>query len=175
MAFIPHNTYLIVLAPLIIFSSILYLMRTEFITYLNFAEIIKSKGSAWNTFIAIVVSQAICNIVMSQLFTNPDPLSMKLMYLPIMPVYMIFAPIVEELVFRRLIFGELSKRYGFIVSSVVSSLVFAAGHMTVTGSIGYFVTGMILCWSYRKYGFVTVVLAHTCLNLSVVIVSSLKM
>jgi membrane protease YdiL (CAAX protease family) len=151
-------------------------MRADIIPYLNFTEIIKSKGSAWSTFVAIVVSQAICNVIISQLFTSPDPLSMKLLYLPIIPVYMVvFAPTVEELLFRRVIFGELSKRYGFIIGSIASSLVFAAGHMTLTGSIGYFVTGMILCWSYRKYGFVTIVFAHTYLNLAVVLISSLKM
>jgi membrane protease YdiL (CAAX protease family) len=151
-------------------------MRSDIIQYLNFAEIIKSKGSAWNTLIVVVLSQAVCNIAISHMFTSPDPLSMKLLYLPIIPVYMIvFAPIVEELVFRRVIFGELSKRYGLVIGSIASSLVFAAGHMTVTGSVGYFVTGMILCWSYRRYGFLAAVLAHTYLNLSVVLVSSLKM
>ena len=62
---------------------------------------------------------------------------------------MIVAPIVEELVFRGLIFKQLSK-YHVGYAMVISSICFACMHMNVVQGIPTFFMGLILAYSYWK-------------------------
>ena len=52
---------------------------------------------------------------------------------PIMIVATVFlGPVLEELVFRRVIFGSIIQNYNFWIASIVSAIVFAAIHMDFT-------------------------------------------
>lgn len=62
----------------------------------------------------------------------------------------ILAPILEEIVFRRVIFKRLNIRFSFIVSAIISSLVFGVGHEFL-GIIGAIVFGVACCVLYVKY------------------------
>lgn len=72
------------------------------------------------------------------------------------------APIVEEIIFRGLLFGALVRRIGFVAAAIVSSLVFAAVHgYGLEGTIAVTVTGSLLCWVYWRTGRLwTAMLAH---------------
>ena len=82
-----------------------------------------------------------------------------------LPVYMffsvvIFAPIVEELVFRVGVYGGMRKKFSVLVSVLVSALSFAMMHMIISllsGNfadlifvVAYAVPGAILCLAYEK-------------------------
>lgn len=61
----------------------------------------------------------------------------------------ILAPIIEELVFRGVLFNRLKIRTGLIVAMLVSSFLFAIGH-EFGGIISAFVFGMCMCIIYYK-------------------------
>ena len=58
----------------------------------------------------------------------------------------IFAPILEELVFRKIIFGSLYKRMNFFWAAILSSIAFGVIHLDLTHLLIY--TGMGLVFSY---------------------------
>ena len=63
------------------------------------------------------------------------------------------APIVEEIIFRGLLFGALVRGMGFTAAAIVSSLVFAAVHgYGLAGTVAVTATGSLLCWVYWSTG-----------------------
>ena len=61
----------------------------------------------------------------------------------------IFAPIVEELVFRGVLFNRLKIRTGIIPAMLISSFIFAIGH-DFGGIISAFLFGICMCILYLK-------------------------
>ncbi|WP_425270896.1 CPBP family intramembrane glutamic endopeptidase [Paenibacillus ferrarius] len=100
---------------------------------------------------------------------------MKLFNIPIIPVSaVLFAPILEELIFRKIIFGTLDKRCNFWIGSIISSMLFAAAHLSIQLFLGYFAVGMVFCWFYKKSNsLIVTVLAHTYINFLVIISKSI--
>lgn len=75
----------------------------------------------------------------------------------------ILAPILEEIVFRRVLFTRLSKRLNFIMSATISSIIFGIGH-DILGMFGAIVFGYSCCILYKKYKNILVPMAVHCLN-----------
>lgn len=61
----------------------------------------------------------------------------------------IFAPIVEELIFRGVLFNRLKIRTGIIPAMLISSFIFAIGH-DVGGMVSAFLFGVCMCILYLK-------------------------
>ena len=59
----------------------------------------------------------------------------------------ILAPLIEEMVFRGLIFSRLTKKWNMVGAMVVSSLAFGLLHMNL---IGAFVFGIVACVLYTR-------------------------
>ncbi|BDZ30077.1 type II CAAX endopeptidase family protein [Lactiplantibacillus sp. WILCCON 0030] len=79
------------------------------------------------------------------------------------------APIMEEIVFRKVIFGFFTPVTGSIGAAVISSLLFsfahADGHLIL-----YAFVGLFFCWLYRHTGRIqTSMIAHVLMNGAVVI------
>ena len=76
------------------------------------------------------------------------------------------APVVEEIIFRGLLFGGLYGRWGFWPAAMGSSLLFASVHgYGWEGSVSVIVTGTFLCWLYARTGRLWApMLAHGLLN-----------
>jgi membrane protease YdiL (CAAX protease family) len=85
------------------------------------------------------------------------------------------APIMEELVFRKVLFGNLSTLFGansnlgMTIMAIVSSLAFALmhndGHLFLYAAIG-----LLFCWLYHKTGRIqTSMIAHILMNAVVVL------
>lgn len=90
-------------------------------------------------------------------------------------VIAIIGPILEELVFRRVIFGSLIQVQGFWVSTIVSAIIFAAIHFDFTHIILYTICGVIFAFLYYKTKrLLTSIIAHILLN-SFVITMQLNM
>lgn len=83
----------------------------------------------------------------------------------------IFAPILEELIFRRVIFGSLVQTTNFFIAGLVSAIVFALIHFDFTHILLYAVSGFIFAFLYYKTKrILTSIIAHMLLNAFVVIV-----
>lgn len=61
----------------------------------------------------------------------------------------ILVPIMEEVIFRRVIFKKVFKRYGLILAIIISSLVFSLFHFDNEYFVMYFSMGAL--WSYIYY------------------------
>ncbi len=64
----------------------------------------------------------------------------------------VVAPIIEELLFRGVLFAGLAKRWPVWLAAVVSSLAFAVLHGQVNVGIYTFVLGCLLSWLYVRSG-----------------------
>lgn len=85
---------------------------------------------------------------------------------PIMIVATVFfGPILEELVFRRVVFGSLVQTQNFWVAGTISAIIFAIIHIDFTHIILYAITGFILAFLYYKTKrLLTSIVAHMLLN-----------
>ena len=86
----------------------------------------------------------------------------------------LIGPILEEIVFRKILFGALMERLGFFLSSILSSLVFAIVHVDFTHTLVYVGMGLVFCYLYKKTeSIITPILAHMFMN-SMVIIAQLN-
>lgn len=70
---------------------------------------------------------------------------------PVMIIATVFlGPVLEELVFRRVIFGSIIQHYNFWIACDISAIVFAAIHMDFTHIILYTICGLIFAFLYHK-------------------------
>lgn len=77
----------------------------------------------------------------------------------------LFGPILEELVFRRVVFGSLIQTQNFWVAGIVSSIIFAAIHLDFTHIILYTISGFVFAFLYYKTRrLLTSIIAHMMLN-----------
>lgn len=78
----------------------------------------------------------------------------------------IFGPILEELVFRRVIFGSIMQaQNNFWVAAFVSAIVFGIIHLDFSHIILYTITGFIFAYLYYKTKrLITPIIAHMMLN-----------
>ncbi|RYL87868.1 CPBP family intramembrane metalloprotease [Sporolactobacillus sp. THM7-4] len=84
----------------------------------------------------------------------------------------VIGPILEEIVFRKIIYGSLQKKMGFVLAAVISSLIFSVGHFDFQHLLVYFVIGFFLCYVYHKTGRITInMFMHAGMNAIVVAVS----
>ncbi|HET6872712.1 MAG TPA: type II CAAX endopeptidase family protein [Sporolactobacillaceae bacterium] len=79
-------------------------------------------------------------------------------------VVVIIGPILEEIIFRKIIFGSLYKKLNFWIAGIISALLFAFahndGHLIIYGSIG-----LVLAYLYAKTKRIYVsMIAHGSLN-----------
>ncbi|MFZ3129595.1 MAG: type II CAAX endopeptidase family protein [Desulfosporosinus sp.] len=63
----------------------------------------------------------------------------------------VLAPLVEETLFRGVIFGSLQAYFGKWISAVLSAMIFSALHFQNYGFFPRFVLGMVLVYLYDKY------------------------
>ncbi|MCI4447330.1 MAG: CPBP family intramembrane metalloprotease [Pyrobaculum sp.] len=72
----------------------------------------------------------------------------------------ILAPVVEEVLFRVLLYTELEKRAGPLVGYVGNSLAFALLHGLPTLLPLYFIYGVILTYAFRRGGIISAIVLH---------------
>jgi membrane protease YdiL (CAAX protease family) len=82
----------------------------------------------------------------------------------------LIAPILEEIIFRKILFGSLSKRLHFILAAGISSSIFAFMHGDLPFFLSYFGIGMLFCFLYKRTNNLLVpILTHMLMNSFVVI------
>nr|WP_219914666.1 CPBP family intramembrane glutamic endopeptidase [Thalassobacillus sp. CUG 92003] len=82
----------------------------------------------------------------------------------------VFAPITEEIIFRKIIFGSIYKRTNFIVAVLISSIIFGAFHFDFSHILIYTAMGMVFAFLYVKTkSIITPIVAHMAMNSLVVV------
>jgi membrane protease YdiL (CAAX protease family) len=77
------------------------------------------------------------------------------------------APVVEELVFRALLYKGLQAKFGTAPAAVVSSALFALVHANAAGMVPFFLLGLVLCRLIDRTGDVRACIAgHALFNLN---------
>ena len=77
----------------------------------------------------------------------------------------VFGPILEEFVFRRVIFGSLVQTTNFWVAAIVSAIFFALIHFDFTHILIYTICGLIFAFLYHKTKRIWApIIAHILLN-----------
>lgn len=82
----------------------------------------------------------------------------------------IIGPILEEIVFRKILFGGLYGRFNFFVSALISSVIFALAHTEPQHVLLYSAMGFTFAFLYVKTKHILVpIFAHTAMNTIVVL------
>lgn len=162
-----------------LFISIILLNKTEE----PFSD--RNYASPAMTFVWIVIGffmaifgQAIANIIYSLIFGTLEQSQNTVEIMQIARAYPIFiiviaivGPILEEIIFRKIIFGEIFKRSNFWIAGIISGLIFAVVHNDFTHLHIYFVMSFVFAFVYVKSKRIIVpVMAHVLMNTFVVIV-----
>ncbi|MGP4073730.1 CPBP family intramembrane glutamic endopeptidase [Piscibacillus sp. B03] len=86
----------------------------------------------------------------------------------ILPI--LFAPLLEEIIFRKIIFGQLYKKMNFFLAAVISSSLFSVLHMDFTFTLTYIAMGLVFAYLYVKTKRILVpILVHMAMNTTVVL------
>ena len=65
-------------------------------------------------------------------------------------VGVIFAPIVEEVFFRGFLFQGFRYKYGWVGGGLISSVIFAIGHLDPVALFPTFILGLLLAYMYHR-------------------------
>jgi uncharacterized protein len=85
----------------------------------------------------------------------------------------VLGPILEEIVFRKIIFGSLHKRFNFFLSALISSVIFALAHFEPEHILLYSAMGFTFAFLYVKTNRIWVpMFAHVAMNTFVVLIQS---
>ncbi|GLB61972.1 CPBP family intramembrane glutamic endopeptidase [Cytobacillus sp. NCCP-133] len=83
----------------------------------------------------------------------------------------VVGPILEEIVFRKVIFGSLHKRFNFFVSALISSVIFALAHFEPEHILLYSAMGFTFAFLYVKTKRIIVpIFAHVSMNTLVALI-----
>ncbi|RSL30673.1 CPBP family intramembrane metalloprotease [Salibacterium salarium] len=86
----------------------------------------------------------------------------------------VIGPILEEIVFRKVIFGAFYKRFNFVISALLSALIFSVVHFDFTHVLIYTAVGFTFSFLYVKTGRIIVpIVAHVAMNSYAVIIQVL--
>ncbi|QOR66858.1 CPBP family intramembrane metalloprotease [Cytobacillus suaedae] len=86
----------------------------------------------------------------------------------------IIGPILEEIIFRKIIFGSFYRKFNFWISAFLSSVIFALVHMEPEHLLLYSAMGFTFAFLYVKTGRLLVpIFAHVAMNTLVVVVQTI--
>ncbi|OOE00358.1 CAAX protease family protein [Anoxybacillus kestanbolensis] len=92
----------------------------------------------------------------------------------LMLVTSIVGPVLEEIIFRKIIFGTLYQKYNFFLSAIISSLLFAVVHLEFEHLLLYATMGFVFAFLYVKTKRIIVpIAAHVLMNTFVVAIQTL--
>lgn len=83
----------------------------------------------------------------------------------------IFAPLLEEIIFRRVLFGGLYQKTNFFIAALLSALVFAAVHGELEHLLIYMAPALVFSYTYyRTKRLLAPIISHLLMNGFVVII-----
>ncbi|WP_373895198.1 lysostaphin resistance A-like protein [Virgibacillus natechei] len=92
-----------------------------------------------------------------------------------LPIFMIIpaiiAPVLEEIIFRKIIFGQFYAKTNFFIAALLSALIFGIIHLDPTHLLVYASMGFVFAFLYVKTKRILVpIIVHAAMNTIVVIV-----
>lgn len=82
----------------------------------------------------------------------------------------IIAPVLEEIVFRKVIFGSLYKRFNFFIAGILSALIFGVVHLEIEHLLVYTAMGFVFAFLYVQTKRIIVpIIVHAAMNTLVVL------
>lgn len=128
-------------------------------------------------FFMVLVAQIIAGLIETYIFSISavsertqsktdilDSLSLIMLLINLVTT-IIFAPLFEEIMCRKIIFGTLYTKTNFFIASLVSSIAFAVPHMDFKHLLSYIATGFVLSFIYVKTKRIIVpIIAHSSIN-----------
>ncbi|MGL4819208.1 MAG: lysostaphin resistance A-like protein [Bacilli bacterium] len=151
-----------------------WLVRTGEVDWRNKPTLDLSEKILWvfGGFVLALVGQGIAGYIETQLFGIPAGSENTFMLMDIakqfplfIAVIVLIGPFLEEVVFRKVIFGTLYKRFNFFIAASISSLAFAVMHLDFTHLLIYFVMGFTFAFLYKQTKRIWVpVAAHMLMN-----------
>jgi uncharacterized protein len=88
----------------------------------------------------------------------------------LMIVTSVIGPILEEIIFRKIIFGTLAPRLGFFLSAIISAVIFGVVHLDFSHLLIYTAMGLVFAYLYAKTNQILVpIFAHVMMNTIVVL------
>lgn len=118
-------------------------------------------------FIGISISM-ILNIMMYSIGLNKVDETMITFSLSSIVSTAIFGPIIEELIFRNVIYSKLKETFSVISSIIITSLFFGIFHLNIIQAIYAFLFSLVTTYMYEKYNNLIVPICIHCFgNLSV--------
>jgi uncharacterized protein len=129
----------------------------------------------------VFATQVVAGLIETYLFgiepgsdNTADLVDLANQFLPFIFVIAILGPIIEELVFRKAIFGWIYVRTNFLVAGLISSLIFAVIHFDFSHLLIYAAMGFSFAFLYVKTKRIIVpIISHIALNSFVVVVQVL--
>ena len=73
---------------------------------------------------------------------------------------LLLAPLVEEVLFRGILFEEVRRRWGLAAAYATSSFMFALLHRPGLGAVPVFIVALSLAYAYHKYGLPASIMLH---------------
>jgi uncharacterized protein len=127
-------------------------------------------------YIVTMLSQLLCNLILILVFDlkhGSENTQAILKIAKLNPAFIVIpsliAPILEEIIFRRIIFKKLYNHLPFIISAMISSVLFAFMHGDLPFFLSYFLIGFIFCYLYKRTNSILVpILTHMLMNSFVV-------
>ncbi|CAG7625742.1 hypothetical protein PAESOLCIP111_02758 [Paenibacillus solanacearum] len=168
-----ENKYTITFLPLVCLVIVSMLLKDE-ILHFDF-NLLKNrelyiwvyKGLAY-----CIYTYAIGVLVFGTVHTIAEEASYSF---PIVPIYIVITgPIIEEVVFRKIIFGRLSAKFGFWPAALCSSILYSIIHYSIERFVIYIVVGLFLCYIYKRSNtIVSTIMIHAILNIAALISATL--
>jgi membrane protease YdiL (CAAX protease family) len=82
----------------------------------------------------------------------------------------IIGPILEEIIFRKIIFGYFQKKFNFFLSALISSIIFGIAHFELEHLLLYSAMGFTFAYLYKTTNRIIVpIFAHVAMNTLVVL------
>ncbi|MGJ7923206.1 lysostaphin resistance A-like protein [Neobacillus sp. LXY-4] len=160
---------------------VLWVLRGEFTTRLERNQASISLSIFWaisGVFLALFAQQVAANIeAMLGIKIGSDNTQQILTVIESFPVIIlissIIGPILEEIVFRKIIFGALYQRLNFFLSALISSVIFSLAHMEPEHTLLYSAMGFTFAYLYVKTKRIIVpIFAHVSMNTLVVLIQT---
>ena len=175
-------------AKLILINSSFVLIVATFIIYLiktwKVGFCFKYKPFTLVTFVVIILI-SLCTYFIENIFFIPHfiekimnkalvfdvfkirkPLGANSLYFTELILSVIFAPVIEEILYRKLIFEKLKTVFKSGVSIVITSVLFAAMHLSVNGFLQFLFVGIVLTYTYHlTHNLLLNIIFHSLLNI----------
>ncbi|MED1742279.1 CPBP family intramembrane metalloprotease [Bacillus swezeyi] len=132
-------------------------------------------------FLALFAQSIAASIEMNLFGVNPESENTQrimeiISTLPLMMfVSSVFGPILEEIIFRKIIFGAIYEKTNFFIAALFSSVIFSVVHMDFSHLLIYTAMGFTFAFLYvRTNRIIVPIFAHVAMNTLVVLLQTFR-